>query len=416
MQISETQTHSASTWQTFSAAPHRMMMFAGGLQLVFTLLFWGLELLSRGLGLAVLPPTVVPSTWVHGYLMLFGLFPYFLFGFLMTTYPRWMRGPLVRRSGYIASFLGMTIGSLLFYVAMFGSPRWLGGAVLIHALGWMIGVAELYRVFKNTPGGSKVHERYLNAYLAFGTCGMLLFGGGLLLDRPVWLPLALTIGLWGFLLPVLVTVAHRMLPFFSSVVLKPYKVVQPLWMLAALPVLLTGHVVSDQFGFQQWRFLFDLPLAVGGLYLSYRWGLRRSFEVRLLAILHLAFIWFGLGMALYAVDSLMLFANTGLTLGRAPLHALTIGLIAGMALAMASRVTLGHSGRELHADNHLWLACWGLQLSALLRILSDLPIDVGIASTHINLAAAIVWLASLLPWAIRFVPIYLLPRVDGAAG
>ncbi|HEY9198503.1 MAG TPA: NnrS family protein, partial [Gammaproteobacteria bacterium] len=134
------------------------------------------------------------------------------------------------------------------------------------------------------------------------------------------------------------------------------------------------------------------------------------------AVLHVAFLWFGIGMALYALESLLLLGGVGVSLGRAPLHALGIGLIAGMTLAMASRVSLGHSGRALIADNLVWLCGWGLHLSALLRVFGDLPVGAQLAGLPITFLAALVWLASVLPWAAQFAPIYLRPRVDGRPG
>jgi uncharacterized protein involved in response to NO len=245
---------------------------------------------------------------------------------------------------------------------------------------------------------------------------MLSYAAGVLLHAPLAMRIALTLGLWGFVLPVMLTVAHRMLPFFSSNVIQPYTLYSPAWMLPALPLLITGHVLCEVAELWQWRFLFDLPLAGIGLLLSWRWGFVRSFQARLLAILHLAFLWFGVGMALYAVESLLLLGGSGISLGRAPLHALGIGLIAGMTLAMASRVSLGHSGRALVADGLVWVCCWGLHLTALLRVLGDLPATSALLSIPTNLWAAMFWLTSVVPWAARFAPIYLRSRVDGRPG
>jgi uncharacterized protein involved in response to NO len=403
-------------WNTFTAAPHRMMMFAGTLQLVLALLFWTLELGSRYLGVPAQFGIVLPGSWLHGYLMLYSLFPYFIFGFLMTTYPRWMNGPLVERPRYVASFLVMAAGTALVYAGLFTHAALLGAGALVQAGGWLIGILELYRVFRAAPAREKTHERFLNVYLLLGGLGMAAFGLGALLDRPLWVAAALTVGLWGFVLPLMITVAHRMLPFFSSTALKPYRLFNPNWMLAALPLLIAGHVACDGLGLPHWRFVFDAPLAGIGLTLSYRWGFLRSFEVRLLAILHLAFAWFGIGMALYAIDSLLQLAGAGVALGRAPLHALGIGLIASMTIAMASRVTLGHSGRPLVAGTLVWLSCWALQLAALLRIAGELPLAAAPLGIPLNLWAALVWLAGIIPWAVRFAPIYLRPRVDGKPG
>ena len=405
-----------SHWKTFTAAPHRMMMFGGTLQLVLTLLYWAGTLAARETGLAVRLEGVLPGVWAHGYLMLYGLFPFFIFGFLMTTYPRWMNGPLVERPRYVAAFLCMATGIALVYIGLFTHGVLIGLGALLHAGGWGIGLAELYRVFRTATNAMKTHERFLNAYLLIGGLGMLAFGFGVLLNVPAAIQLALTLGLWGFLLPVMITVAHRMLPFFSSNVIKPYEIYSPDWVLTALPVLIAGHVILDQTGLWQWRFLFDAPLAGIAFHLSWRWGLGRSFQARLLAVLHVAFLWFGIGMALYALDSLLLLTNAGFALGRAPLHALGIGLIASMTIAMASRVTLGHSGRPLVADTLVWLVGWGLHLTALLRVLGELPIPDGSLFLSLNLWAALLWLASVMPWALRLGALLLLPRIDGRTG
>ena len=403
-------------WNTFTAAPHRMMMFGGTLQLVLAMLYWTAALAARHSGYDLALETILPGKWLHGYLMLYGVFPYFIFGFLMTTYPRWMTGPLVERPRYIAAFLCLASGSLLVYGGVFTHAALLGLGVLIQACGWGIGILELYRVFRTASNPLKTHERYLNMYLLLGGLGMLSYAAGVLLHAPLAMRIALTLGLWGFVLPAMITVAHRMLPFFSSNVIQPYTLYSPAWMLPALPLLFTGHVLCEVAELWQWRFLFDLPLAGIGLLLSWHWGFVRSFQARLLAILHLAFLWFGVGMALYAVESLLLLGGSGISLGRAPLHALGIGLIAGMTLAMASRVSLGHSGRALVADGLVWVCCWGVHLTALLRVLGDLPATSDLLSIPTNLWAAMFWLTSVVPWAARFAPIYLRSRVDGRPG
>jgi uncharacterized protein involved in response to NO len=76
----------------------------------------------------------------------------------------------------------------------------------------------------------------------------------------------------------------------------------------------------------------------------------------------------GLGLQ-FAAD--LSFALTGdWALGRAPLHALGIGFLSSLVLAMATRVTLGHSGRRLIMDRFT-VACFvALQVAALLRVAS----------------------------------------------
>jgi uncharacterized protein involved in response to NO len=133
----------------------------------------------------------------------------------------------------------------------------------------------------------------------------------------------------------------------------------------------------------------------------------------LLAVLHISFAWFGVAMVLYAVQSLVYFASGNLILGLAPLHAIGIGFFSGMILAMASRVTLGHSGRPLELDRFTWLLFLGFQATAVIRILADL---IPAIAPMFYVLAALVWLTCFGLWAVKFAPIYWRARVDGKAG
>lgn len=69
-------------WDHITAAPHRSLFLVGALQGVFTLLWWVFDLSGR---YAVAGQAVnwnVASTWVHAFLMIYGFFPFFIFGFV----------------------------------------------------------------------------------------------------------------------------------------------------------------------------------------------------------------------------------------------------------------------------------------------------------------------------------------------
>jgi uncharacterized protein involved in response to NO len=246
-----------------------------------------------------------------------------------------------------------------------------------------------------------------------GWLGALAYLAWLLSDDVIWLQLSIKGGIWLFLLPTFVAVSHRMIPFFSSMVLPDYVLRRPYW---ALFVLLGGmglHAVLDMSDALNLLWIADLPMAIVAFYLSWTWGFRRSFKVHLLAVLHVSFAWLGLAFSLYALQSILLFASGKSFMGYAPLHALTIGYFSSMVLAMVTRVTLGHSGRKLVADATTWLLFLGFQITALFRILGDMPVS---GATHFYLAAALVWLLCFGLWGIKHIPIYLRPRVDAKNG
>jgi uncharacterized protein involved in response to NO len=389
-----------------------MMFFAGVLQTVLVMLFWLAELLARS-GRWFILPVVLPSAWAHVFLMLYGLFPFFIFGFLFTVFPRWMRGPVIPANRYITVFVFLVAGMTVFYAGLFTSQLVLVAGLTLLLTGWGVALHSLLAVLRQShkPGP---HERLLNLAIFAGLLGIACFLVGVLHPTPLALLLAREIGLWLFLVPVVFLVAHRMIPFFSQSALIHYIMVRPAWGPPVMVVCVVGHVLFELNNLAAWRFLADAPLAIAALHLSWVWQFRRSFHSRLLAMLHIAFLWLGLGMSLYAVQSIALLATGVDYFGRVPLHALGIGFFTGMVVAMASRVTLGHSGRALEANDLTWGVLLGVNIAAGLRILAEiLP---GAAGEFSNILAAATWLAAFLMWGWQYVPIYLLPREDSKAG
>jgi uncharacterized protein involved in response to NO len=76
-----------------------------------------------------------------------------------------------------------------------------------------------------------------------------------------------------------------------------------------------------------------------------RWQGHRTGAEPLVWVLHLGFLWIPIGFALIALAALGSDPAPS-----AALHALTGGAIATMVLAVSTRATLGHTGRQLHAD------------------------------------------------------------------
>lgn len=402
-----------NTWNTFTAAPHRMMMLGGALQGVLTLLWWLFDLLGRYGGLYPAPVWGIAPAWAHAFLMLYGFFPFFIFGFLMTTYPNWMNGEKIPPRFYIPSFLLMAGGIVLFYLGLLvGKPLLLGGTMLLLA-GWGIALHALIRVLRIARYDDKRHPIVTTIALIMGWLGILSYLVWLASDNASALDFARHVGIWWFMLPILLAVCHKMIPFFSSRVLENYVMVRPYWALYVMLAASALHGALELAQLPQYLWLADLPLLISALYFSYTWGLRKSFQIKLLAVLHVGFAWLSIAMLLYSVQSLGLFLTGKALFGLAPLHALTIGFFASMILAMASRVTLGHSGRELVADGVTWALFLGFQLTAAVRIAPDL---FGLPPGIFYPLAASIWLLGYGAWFAKYGPIYWRPRIDHRPG
>jgi uncharacterized protein involved in response to NO len=127
-----------------------------------------------------------------------------------------------------------------------------------------------------------------------------------------------------------------------------------------------------------WLFLGDSPVAAaielagGGAVLVRlaRWHGEAAWREPLVWVLHLGTVWVALGFLLMGVNGLVptLPETT-------PLHALTVGAIGTMTLAVMTRASLGHTGRPLTAGPVTTSIYVLITLAALLRLIAPLAGD-----------------------------------------
>jgi len=400
-------------WPTFSAAPHRMFFFGGALQLLLTVAWWALDLAGRFNGWIAPIDWHVPASRAHPFLMVFGAYTFFFFGFVMTAGPRWLNVSPPERSRYIAVWAALSSGVLLFYLGLLLHLALAGLGVALMMLGLGLGAAWWWQAIARSGAIDRWHSRLIAASLSLGFLAMVLYALALWNGDAHLFAMSFSLGLWGMILPVFTTVCHRMVPFFSAGVLMNYDPWRPRWLLFALVGGQWAHGLADLASLNAWTWLIDFPLAVLGAVVTWRWQLRRSLSVPLLAMLHVGFAWFAIAMVLAGTNSVTMLTQGNAILGLAPVHALGIGFASSLVLAMVSRVSLGHSGRPLIAGKLVWGLFWFLQAVVLTRIAGEwLPGAAGPA----YVLAAVLWLLCFGVWVWKFGPMYLRPRLDGQAG
>jgi uncharacterized protein involved in response to NO len=143
-----------------------------------------------------------------------------------------------------------------------------------------------------------------------------------------------------------------------------------------------------------------------GLRLS-RWcGLKTAREP-LLLILHIGYGWLAFGLLLLGANGFFpILPST------AALHALTVGAIGTMTLAMMTRVSLGHTGRPLTARGGTQSIYVLITIAAILRVLSPLAGDQEI---HALALAGAAWSAAFGLFAILYGRILATPRAEESA-
>jgi uncharacterized protein involved in response to NO len=135
-----------------------------------------------------------------------------------------------------------------------------------------------------------------------------------------------------------------------------------------------------------------------------RWKGFATISNPLLFVLHVAYLWLPIGYALLGCAVFgWLFAPT------AALHALTMGAIGSIVLAVTTRVALGHTGRPLQAARATVMAYWVLMFAVLVRVLG--PLTGYNYMLLIDLSAA-GWMLAFAIFVWVYWPILTRPKAD----
>ncbi|HYH42036.1 MAG TPA: NnrS family protein [Burkholderiales bacterium] len=159
------------------------------------------------------------------------------------------------------------------------------------------------------------------------------------------------------------------------------------------------------------------PLAVGSVALAGAaahgvrlclWRPWRTLAYPLVWILHAAYAWIVIHLALRGLSALGLFPPS------LAIHALTIGAIGGLTIGMMTRTARGHTGRPLIADGYELAAFLLVQLGACVRVFGAVAVP-GLYLASVQLAG-LFWAAAFGLYAVRYWPVLTRPRVDGKPG
>lgn len=333
----------------------RPFFLASGAWAVIALALW-LGMLNGGIGLW---SRFDPLAW-HIHEMLFGFVLATVGGFLLTAIPNWTgRTPVA--GGWLALLLGIW---LLGRIVCLGSrllPAWTATAAdlaFVVALG-MVAARELLaaRNWRNLP--------VLGPLSLFAVANLLMHleAAGIAVPAGLGWRLGLIAAL------VLISaIGGRIVPAFTRNWLARHgaptrPAVRNRVDRAALGVLhagLLGWALLPSL-----RPLGYLLILAGALNLwrLARWCGVATLSEPLLLILHAGYAWLAFGVALLGLSMAGDFVPLS-----AAIHALTVGAIATMILAVMTRATRGHTGRALAADGPTVAIYLLITAAALVRI------------------------------------------------
>jgi uncharacterized protein involved in response to NO len=127
-----------------------------------------------------------------------------------------------------------------------------------------------------------------------------------------------------------------------------------------------------------------------------RWAGDRTMRERLVLVLHVAYAFVPLGFVLAGLAAL------GLILASAGLHAWMVGAASTMTLAVMTRASLGHTGRDLTAGPGTQAIYAAVVIAASARVAGALMPGWTMALLHI---AAVAWIAAFGGFAVLYGPV-----------
>lgn len=391
------------------SAPHRLLFLTGVVQFVAMMGWWSaalLDLSGTGPGL----PGTLPPSLLHAPIMLFMVLPPFFLGFLLTVAPRWSGFPDTAPGIFRPVAGALVAATALLWAGLAGIvPAGVVAAFVLSGIGWLwtaVYIASLLIREWQAGRSPTWHGWSILAALFAGLACLATAVAGIVRLDGLLIHSANLGALILFVLPVFVTVCHRMIPFFAGNVVqgyvrwRPFRVLGGYWLASLLTV--AGYIA----GLFPLAAAGNLTLALLTALMLAKW-LPRSAAPALLWVLIAGFAWAPVGFALLALSDLL-----APDLARGALHVLTVGLAGSLVVAMVTRVTQGHSGRPLTMPATGWVAFIAMQATTILRLIANFAgEDLALLSV-----SALCLFAGLLPWGLRSAWIYVTPRADKKPG
>ncbi len=374
----------------------RPFFLLNGIFAILIMLLWVMTLHGKGL------PAVTPL-W-HAHEMLIGFALAAVAGFSLTAVANWTRRPAVH---------GAALGWLVFSWLLGRLAMLLSGSLppsLIAILDMLFPLTLCLLLGREVISGGSKRNYQLVAILAALVVFNVLYHLGvsqLLVnaDRT-----AIYLIIHSVLLLVII-IAGRIVPNFTANWLRQQGYTRMpinsmgVNRLALILTVLTGLAASLFPAHPVTGILAFAAALVHGLRLS-RWQGMATRSNPLLFILHAAYAWVPIGYALmgFGIFGWVFTATSAL-------HALTMGAIGGIILAVTTRVGLGHTGRPLVATRATVAAYWIFMLAAAVRVLGPVigPVS-GKGYMRVLDLAATGWILAFAIFVWVYWPILTRPR------
>lgn len=378
----------AEAWPLLSAG-FRPFFLAAGLWACIAMGLW-IPMLR---GAVALPTRFGPVAW-HFHELLFGFVAAAVAGFLLTAIPNWTGRPPLRGRPLGALVLLWVLGRLAVALSAWTGPALATAADLafLIALGAVV-AREIVagRNWRNMP--------VLVAVALLIVANAMIHAGAF--DRPEWEAAGERLAI-SVVVMLISLIGGRIVPNFTTNWLRRHEA-------DALPAPFDGFdkcvLAVSIVALAAWLAAGLTAVSGAALILAAiahavrlaRWRGGATLREPLLWILHLGYVWLPVGLALLGIAAWV----PGLA--TTAIHALTVGAMGTMILAVMTRASLGHTGRELTAG-YGTLAVYILVLVAAMARMVAPFLEAGYMAA-LDLAGG-AWIAAFALFVALYLPLY----------
>ena len=378
----------------------RPFFFGGPLWAAIALVLW----LLAFLGGHELPSAFDALSW-HRHEMLFGFVGAVIAGFLLTAIPNWT-GRLPIAGAPLAALFGLWLAGRLALLWSGESGLWLAAVLDVGfylAFALVAGREVLAAKNRNLP--------VVGMVILFGIADAVDYAAvsGLIPDSEAGFRAGIAL-----VVMIISVIGGRIVPSFTRNWMakhgwKQGLPTQPgrldLVVLAVTAIALLAWVIAPGAALSGVALLIASALQLIRLALWRSW---RTWSDPLVVILHVGYLWVPLGLLLLGWSTLdFAIPRT------AAIHALTAGAMATMILAVMTRATLGHTGRELKAGAATVTIYLLITIGAVVRVIAPL----GVIDYRLGLLfAALNWGGAFLLFVVSYAPALFKSRVDNPVG
>jgi uncharacterized protein involved in response to NO len=341
---------------------------------------------------------LAPVAW-HGHEMVFGFASAVIIGFLFTAAKNWTQLQTPRGAGLGALVLLWAAARIAALTGPYALYFLLDVALLPLVVGVLIRLLFKAGNTRNLPLAALLLVlATLNLVFHLSVLGVLHIA-----------PVQALHGALAVIVMVECIMAGRVIPNFTMSATPGLKI-------APSPRLEIAALVTTVLALTAWAVQAPAWLAAPALlaaaalhgYRQWRWCPWQTFARPILWVLHGAYAWIAVGLALLAVSVM------GQVSTSAGIHALAVGATGGLIMGMMTRTARGHTGRTLQASAPEVGAYVLISVAAVVRVF--VPLLAPSTYTWALTVSAVAWCLAFTLYLAVYTPWLLQARLDGKDG